>query len=149
MAWGIEYFVYLDAFSMSWLAALLLFLFLWIFTYFALRPLVPSPRDKALWITCCTFVAALFLAFTQIPSLWVGFILVIVYALVYRHEMKQTKHEFISSLIALWVLLTIFALLPDEWRVVLIIFSFIYFYLASEIDVRKKGKGKEKSPSKK
>ncbi|MCX6803619.1 MAG: hypothetical protein NTY48_03540 [Candidatus Diapherotrites archaeon] len=138
MIWGIEYFMGLNIFVMGWVSVLVLSLFLFLFGYFGLRASEKEPAHKSLELTAYTMVVALFLAFTSIPSFCAGIVLVVAYTLISRYMFKQKIHKFSVSFVALWLLLFIFALLPDEWRIIMMVFSVIYFFISSEIDVKRK-----------
>lgn len=129
MPWGFEHFAHFDAFTIGLPTALILLVFIFLFPYFSLRGYIKKPSEKALQISGYTFLFALILAFTSIPSMWTGFLLVIIYALAQKYVLKTKLSNWIKNLLTLWIILSIFAIVDDFSRILLTIISIFYIYI--------------------
>ena len=143
MAWGISYFMGIDVFQYGWFAVFYLLGFFILFSYLGFRATREKPWHDAAKLVGLTMVVGLFLAFTSIPSFWVGIIVVIVFTLIRRWMVKTEFHDYVSNFIALWILLLILSLIPIEYAYVYSAFMLIYFYWVSEMDIKTTKKEKE------
>ncbi|MEI7961167.1 MAG: hypothetical protein WCI04_02425 [archaeon] len=143
MAWGISYFMGIDVFQYGWFAVFYFMGFFLIFSYLGFRATQERPWNAAAKLVGLTMVAGLFLAFTSLPSLLVGTIVVIIFALIRRWMLKPDFHGFVSHFITLWILLALFALIPIAYAYVYSVFALIYFYWISEMDIKTAKKEKD------
>jgi hypothetical protein len=145
MGMGAEYFAGLDVFAMGWFSALFMFCFLLIFTYLGIRATEDKAWDKAVQIAALSMAGALLASFLNIPSIWVGVILVFVFILAQKSVLKQDMKTVAKNFLPLWIMLFIFSMVPDWLRLPFSGFSIVYFYVQSEIEVkREKMKSKDK-----
>ncbi len=146
MGSGAEYFAGLDVFAYGWFSALFIFCFLLIFTYLGIRATEGKAWDKAVEVAAITMAGALLASFLNIPSIWIGVIVVFVFAWAQKSVLNQSFKTAAKNFIPLWIMLFIFSMVPDWLRLPFSAFSIVYFVVQSEIDVRQeKLKGKDKA----
>jgi len=144
-----SYFTHFDSFNFGLISALSLLLFLFAFSYAAYRGREENPMQLAAEVSIYTMVFALVLDFMHIPSLIVGFVIILAYELLSRHFCKTRFRVWIEGFIALWLFLIIFALVGDYVRPIMGVIGLVIFFAMSEVRMREKQKEEEKEKSKK
>jgi len=148
MGMGAEYFAGLDVFAYGWFSTLFIFCFLLVFTYLGIRATEDKAWDKSVQIAAFSMAGALLASFLNIPSLWVGVIVVFVFVIAQKVVLKLSLKKTAKDFVPLWTMLFIFSMVPDWLRLPFSVFSVIYFYVQSEIEIKHK-KSESVKPAKK
>lgn len=139
-----HYFTGFDSFHFGLLSAFGLLMFLFAFSFAAYRGREENPLQLAAEVSIYSLVFALALDFMGVPSLIVGFAIIIAYELISKHLCKTRFRVWVEGVISLWIILMIFALVGDYLRPLIGVIGLVIFFLMSEVRVREKQKEDEK-----